>query len=113
MRRNSSNFSRWRAACASFIDSGWCTSRYAVSRATRSRSVRKEASSGSAKLRALARCSASEMDRRSCQVSTSAFPDCGYTGTIVPVWSSPPPPGSLSGAARMSMTGFVICRLPR
>ncbi len=44
---------------------------------------------------------------RSCQVSTAALPDCGYTGTSTPVRSSPEPPRPTT-----STTGFVIWRRP-
>ncbi len=108
MRRNSSKIRRLLAAPSSPIDSGRWMARNAVLRSTRSSRSRIDSSSGSAKPRARHFASASETRARSCQVKTSALPDCGYTGTITPVFSSATP-----ARPTTSTTGFVICRFPR
>ena len=51
--------------------------------------------------------------RRSRQVWISALPDCGYTGTTVPVMSLVASARSSSGVDSTSTTGLVIWRLPR
>ncbi len=108
MRRNSSNFSRLAAPYRSAMVSGRWMLRYALPRSTRPSAARSRSSSGSAKPRAFVRSRHDATARRSCHVCTSAFPDCGYTGTMVPVTSEP-----ASGSASTSTTGLVIWRFPR
>ena len=61
--------------------------------------------SGSAKPRGLVFCRHAATILRSCHVNTSAFPDCGYTGTMAPVFSPT--------RSRMSTIGLVICSRDR
>ena len=109
MRRNSSNFSRLRGGVPVGRRSraGGCRGTRCPGRRGRA-SARSRSSSGSAKPRALVRSRHDATARRSCHVCTSAFPDCGYTGTMVPVTSEP-----ASGSASTSTTGLVIWRFPR
>ena len=111
MRRNSSNFSRCAGGVRVGHGLGPVDVPVGARRGRRGRAPRGSASSsGSAKPALSCAASADATARRSCHVCTSAFPDCGYTGTMVPVDVGR---RAVVGSASTSTTGLVIWRLPR